>query len=167
MGTTVNGLPYPEPTAPVANGAADIRALAEAVDLKSATRIGGTWKRNAAQTISSGGVTLVLFDTETADTSGFLTPPSAQATIPAGLGGTYAIAAQVQYAIAALGLNLVRITAGGIVYDFPGTTTAGYQAGGVTVPLAAAATVKIETFHSNGANQNIIAANLALTRIGP
>ncbi len=32
MGTTAHGLPYPEPTAPVANGAADMRALAEAID---------------------------------------------------------------------------------------------------------------------------------------
>jgi len=32
MGTTVHGLPYPEPTDPVAAGAAAIRSLAEAVD---------------------------------------------------------------------------------------------------------------------------------------
>ena len=33
MGTTVGGLPYPEPTDPIAQGAAAIRALAEAIDL--------------------------------------------------------------------------------------------------------------------------------------
>lgn len=32
MGTTAHGLPYPEPTDPVANGADAIRALAEAID---------------------------------------------------------------------------------------------------------------------------------------
>lgn len=34
MATTIGGLPYPLPSAPVANGAADIRALAEAVDAR-------------------------------------------------------------------------------------------------------------------------------------
>jgi len=56
MGTTVHGLPYPEPTDPVANGAAAIRALAEAVDptLDRATwnaaggQIGGTAALGAA-----------------------------------------------------------------------------------------------------------------------
>jgi hypothetical protein len=32
MGTTIHGLPYPEPTDPVAAGAAAIRSLAESID---------------------------------------------------------------------------------------------------------------------------------------
>ena len=32
MGSTAHGLPWPDPTAPVRNGSADIRALAEAID---------------------------------------------------------------------------------------------------------------------------------------
>lgn len=35
MGTTANGLPYPEPTDPIAAGAAAIQALAVAVDIWS------------------------------------------------------------------------------------------------------------------------------------
>jgi len=46
MGTTAKGLPYPEPTDPVAAGAGAIRALAEAVDVLSprflAAAIAGT-----------------------------------------------------------------------------------------------------------------------------
>jgi len=38
MGTTPNGLPYPEPTDPVAQGAAAIKALAEAVDPRVGAR---------------------------------------------------------------------------------------------------------------------------------
>ena len=34
MGTTATGLPYPEPTDPIAGGADAIRALAEAIDLR-------------------------------------------------------------------------------------------------------------------------------------
>lgn len=58
MGTTPTGLPYPEPTDPVAQGAAAIKALAEAIDPRwlasvpvssqvwtpsVATLTGGTW----------------------------------------------------------------------------------------------------------------------------
>jgi hypothetical protein len=45
MGTTASGLPYPEPTAPVRDGALAIRQLAEAIDpranLKSFAGSGG------------------------------------------------------------------------------------------------------------------------------
>lgn len=36
MGTTSGGLPWPEPTAPVRDGAAAIRSLAEAIDSRTA-----------------------------------------------------------------------------------------------------------------------------------
>lgn len=39
MGTTANGLPWPEPTAPVRDGAAAVRALAEAVDPKAPFKV--------------------------------------------------------------------------------------------------------------------------------
>ena len=39
MGTTPSGLPYPEPTDPVAEGADAIRALAEAIELKVGDRV--------------------------------------------------------------------------------------------------------------------------------
>jgi len=58
MGTTATGLPYPEPTDPVANGAADIRALAEA--------IGTTWQRQKGLEylggyVTSGAITMPAF----------------------------------------------------------------------------------------------------------
>jgi hypothetical protein len=46
MGSTVNGLPWPEPTAPVRDGAAAIRALAEALENR-----GGGRDVQAGQTI--------------------------------------------------------------------------------------------------------------------
>jgi hypothetical protein len=46
MGQTTNGLPWPEPTAPVRQGSADIRALAEAVETR-----GGGRDLQAGQTI--------------------------------------------------------------------------------------------------------------------
>lgn len=52
MGTTAQGLPYPEPTDPVAAGADAIRALAEAIDPKLIARI---WRR--AHTSNIGGIT--------------------------------------------------------------------------------------------------------------
>lgn len=39
MGTTTHGLPYPEPTDPVADGAAAIKALAEALDALKVNRV--------------------------------------------------------------------------------------------------------------------------------
>lgn len=48
MGTTTTGLPYPEPTDPVADGAAAIRALAEA--------IGSTWTRQPGIVLNAGAV---------------------------------------------------------------------------------------------------------------
>lgn len=52
MGTTPSGLPYPEPTDPVAAGAAAIESLAEAVDT-----LVGTFGTIRAGTVPGGNVT--------------------------------------------------------------------------------------------------------------
>lgn len=123
-------------------------------------RIGGSWRRAAAQSINSGSLTSILWDTEDTDTHGFLTPTSATLTIPTGLGGVYAITTKISYAVAALGLNEISILAGGVNYDFiPQALVSGdnSQCGTVVVPLAAAATIVVRSLHSNGAAQNATA----------
>lgn len=51
MGTTTAGLPYPEPTDPVANGAAAIKALAEAVARPWVGMVTAPWSNAAPGTI--------------------------------------------------------------------------------------------------------------------
>ena len=58
MGSTASGLPYPEPTAPVREGAQAIRALAEALDPRAPKR---TWSgRGGYSTNSQGGIAINL-----------------------------------------------------------------------------------------------------------
>lgn len=56
-------------------------------------RTGGSWRRVAFQSIPNTTPTAISWDTEDADTDGFLSPSSTTATIPAGLGGVYAVTA--------------------------------------------------------------------------
>lgn len=137
-------------------------------------RVGGEWTRVANQLVSPGSFTQVLFDTELTDPDGFLTPSSGVATIPADLGGLYAITAMVQYATAALGVNAIRIgisstsgppVAAARTYDFTGNTLAGFQVGSLVVPLFAAQTITISSDHNNAGNQNLT-GYLAIHRVG-
>jgi len=60
MGTTPTGLPYPEPTDPVAGGAAAIRALAEALEPRTAYR---TEVEQVTVTLDAAGRAVVIFKT--------------------------------------------------------------------------------------------------------
>ena len=89
MGTTgTYGLPFPEDTDPVAQGAAAIEALAEAVEtLIQAPYLDAYLTANLA---INGGVTkTVLGLTEVEDTFGILDPATGIITIPAGQGGVW------------------------------------------------------------------------------
>lgn len=54
-------------------------------------RTGGTWRRNAVQSIPVGNWTQITFDTEIADTGGFLTPPATTITVPAAAAGIWGV----------------------------------------------------------------------------
>lgn len=60
MGTTANGLPYPEPTDPVAAGADAIKALA--MEAGARRLMGARYSRNAAIAWPVGVMTTLVFD---------------------------------------------------------------------------------------------------------
>ena len=69
MGFTAQGLPWPEPTAPVRDGAAAIKALADALNARGS---GFSWvAAKVSVTTSSTGIALVSFPVP------FVSPPLA------------------------------------------------------------------------------------------
>lgn len=58
-------------------------------------RTGGTWTRAASLSVANDSLTAISWDTESVDSDGFCTPTSSTITIPAGLGGLYAVTARV------------------------------------------------------------------------
>lgn len=129
-------------------------------------RTGGQWSRVAAQPATTATLTDVLWDTETTgdDPDGFLTPTSATATIPAGLGGLYSISGRVQFS--GIPTNgIVRITTAAGNYDFYPTVIGQIGGFGLVVPLAAAATVKVTGYQASGGTLNMT-GNLHIYRIG-
>jgi hypothetical protein len=136
----------------------------------SAGRTGGIWTRNAVQSIGNATTVAVIWNNEVTDSDGFLTPSTATITVPAGLGGLYACAAEITYSGASLNQNMIRFLFSSITdpYEFVGTATlTGFQTASVVVPLAAGDTFQVSTFHTNGAALNIARARLDVYRIGP
>lgn len=141
-----------------------------------ATRVGCTLRRAAAQNITSGTPNPILWDTEDEDRGGFIAVPSGTVTIPAGLGGLYAITCRVnEQAVEATfhaNRNYVDIA--------PTSTFAGTPASFRTkidsvedqavaaipaIRLAPADTVVCNIFQDTGAGQNLAAAWLSCYRI--
>ena len=127
-------------------------------------RVGGEWRRVAAQSATTATLTDVLWDTEDADTDGFLTPTSATLTIPAGRGGLYSIAGRIQFSGSPTN-GIVRITTPAGNYDFYPTVIGQIGGFGIVVPLAAAATVKVTGYQASGGSLNMT-GNLHVYRIG-
>lgn len=113
-------------------------------------RAGGSWSRTSGQSVGSGSQTTITWTTEGLDTHGFLTPTSGTVTIPAGMGGLYAITAQlVTYFIS--GRCYAQITAAGRIYRTPFTSPGeDLVSVSATVPLAAGDTISVAVFHTSG-----------------
>lgn len=113
-------------------------------------RAGGSWSRTSGQSVGSGSQTTITWTTEGLDTHGFLTPTSGTVTIPAGMGGLYAITAQlVTYFVS--DRCYAQITAAGRIYRTPFTSPGeDLVSVSATVPLAAGDTISVAVFHTSG-----------------
>jgi hypothetical protein len=136
--------------AAVAGTYVDVLTDGSTARLLSPVRAGGSWSRTSGQSVGSGSQTTITWTTEGLDTHGFLTPTSGTVTIPAGMGGLYAITAQlVTYFIS--GRCYAQITAAGRIYRTPFTSPGeDLVSVSATVPLAAGDTISVAVFHTSG-----------------
>ena len=140
-----------------ANGAAvsgavvDVLTDGSTARLLAPTRAGGSWSRPSGQSVGSGSQTTITWTTEGLDTHGFLTPTSGTVTIPAGMGGLYAITAQLDAAATLGGRCYVQDTAAGRIYRVPFTSPGeDLVAVSATLPLAAGDTISVAVYHASG-----------------
>jgi len=143
-------------------------AWAQQISRVVGLRTGGTWRRGTSQSIPNNASTHIVWDTEDADTGGFLTPPSNAVVIPTGMGGLYAVTAEATWASTALSLNSLQITVSGITdpYQFTGNTHDGLIAASAVVPIAAGAVITVQALQTSGGAVGIARARLDLYRIG-
>ena len=127
----------------------------------SSGRTGFSLARNAVQSISGGATifTAISWDTELTDTDGFIAVTSDTITIPAGLGGIYALTGTVNWA-SAPGTNssveIYNVTNGNIFRQAVGgasqmtncTVT-------VTIALAASDQIQLRVSHGGGSAVNV------------
>ena len=114
-------------------------------------RAGGSWSRPSGQSVGSGSQTTITWTTEAVDTHGYLTPTSGTVTIPAGMGGLYAITAQLDAAAALGGRCYGQVTAAGRIYRVPFTSPGeDLVAVSATLPLAAGDTISVAVYHASG-----------------
>jgi len=125
--------------------------------------VGCQLRRVANQSITNGVATAISWDTEDVDTNGFIAVTSSTITIPAGLGGLYAITAY---------LNCAGITGtGGAIIIDPTSSITGMPADfltpldetrdrgsfGIIIPLLAGDTFNVQAFHASAAAVNFTA----------
>ena len=114
-------------------------------------RAGGSWSRTSGQSVGSGSQTTITWTTETLDTHGYLSPTSGTVTIPAGMGGLYAISVALDAGAALGGRCYAQITAAGQIFRGPFTSPGENRVSvSATVPLAAGDTVSVAMYHASG-----------------
>lgn len=137
--------------AAVAGTYVDVLTDGSTARLLSPVRAGGSWSRTSGQSVGSGSQTTITWTTEGLDTHGFLTPTSGTVTIPAGMGGLYAITAQLDAAAPLGGRCYAQITAAGRIYRTPFTSPGeDLAAVAVTLPLASGDTISVAVYHASG-----------------
>lgn len=122
--------------------------------------------RRAADQAVTAGQTTITWDTEDADTDGFITVSSNTITIPAGLSGMYSICGRIVSSTAFPGNSYIVVIAGGVGYAFhiPSVSTQNNGAYSVTCLLNATATVEVACYLSSGSSN--FTGNLEMCRIG-
>ena len=140
-------------------------------------RTGCTIRRSANQSIATDTRTNFSFDAEDADTDGFFSPTSTTVTIPAGLGGLYAIGfsassattlgttAMAYISCAGSATQIVTTGAGANDNGFPVVSSRYYIGCSAILPLAAADTIVAGYYQNNGTSINFT-ARLTVYRIG-
>ncbi len=140
-----------------ANGAAvagtyvDVLTDGSTARLLAPTRAGGSWSRTSGQSVGSGSQTTITWTTEAIDTHDYLTPTSGTVTIPTGMGGLYAITAQLDAGATLGGRCYAQITAAGRIYRTPFTSPGeNLVSVSATVPLASGDTISVAMYHASG-----------------
>ena len=137
--------------AAVSGAVVDVLTDGSTARLLAPTRAGGSWSRTSGQSVGSGSQTTITWTTEGLDTHGFLTPTSGTVTIPAGMGGLYAITVALDADAPLGGRCYAQITAGGQIFRGPFTSPGEDRvAVAVTLPLAAGDTVSVAMYHASG-----------------
>lgn len=127
------------------------------VEGKMVGRVGCTVRRAANQNIPSGILTAYSFDTEDYDSDGFIAVTATTITIPTGLGGIYAIAGKNNSGNNGSNRVLKIVTSGAGDYsmcDLQNLAVADNYGFGITVLLAAGATIQLQAYQSTGGGVN-------------
>lgn len=120
--------------------------------VQALNRTGGTWRRAANQSIPSGAWTLLIFDTEVADTNGFATPPASAFTVPAGCDGLYSVTVNAYIGYGAGFVSTVSLLISGITENMTSVSdgVTGTATLSVTAPLAVGGQVFARIYQNSG-----------------
>ena len=119
-----------------------VSVLSNALSVLSAFDVGVRLFHSLTQTISTGGISVLSFDTERWDTNGFHNATSAtQITIPAGQGGKYLIGVATTWDANATGIRVVGIRLNGATFHL--LIEANAVSGGATTRLAGAVVMNL------------------------
>lgn len=134
------------------------------------TRRGCRLRRAAVQSINTATTTSISWDTEDQDTDGYIAVTGTTVTVPAGLGGLYAITFAAT-GVTTTGRLFGNIAVTSALTGYPSefrTVSAGVEtlvSCAVTLPLLAGDSFVSRIFHTNGAAANFTAW-LAFYRVG-
>jgi len=156
MGITANGLPYPVPTDPIADGADAIRALAEALDprIKSSP---GVVLTATGISIGSSAANDINWNGEISDPDNWHAANAVDVVVPAGKGGRYTVSATLILNGGLLG-TLAAMSAminGTTMYSLP--LESAWFGGTLTFvrTLAAGDTIKFQVYQNSGAARGV------------
>jgi hypothetical protein len=135
-------------------------APAWATPASGSTFVGASVYKSGNQSITSGTVTNVSFDTENYDTNAFHdnSTNNSRMTIPTGYGGKYLVTAKLYYDSNAAGYREIQIKKNGTqvqFFYFGPNSTYTTQQGAIVLSLAAADYVEIGTYQNTGGALNI------------
>lgn len=125
-------------------------------------------RRAALQSIPDAVVTAVSWDTEDFDSDGFIAVTATTITVPAGLGGWYAISAVAFGTGVATTRAFLDIVAATRIWRTSADASADEDqtSNGIVVRLLAAETVRVDLFQDSAGAMNMT-ARLEMVRIGP
>jgi hypothetical protein len=129
-------------------------------------RIGASLRRVAVQSIADAAEADISWDTEDYDSDGFIAVTGTTLTVPAGLGGMYAITARGGLPAEPTVTSYSYLTAGGNTYfQGPNTSTKRFYVASIVIPLLAAGTVKWTVYQDHTGAQDFT-GHLFMYRIG-
>ena len=163
MPTTASGIIYPASSANTQLWT-HFQTMADSIETPLASLIEDRHldvTRTTTQSITHNSTSYISFNSEIADTHGYITVTSDTITIPTGAGGVYCISAYARYAANATGFRVLGIeVAGSVVAEWRGLahttggqpTSMGASIGGIR--LAQTNTIKLLTFQNSGGALN-------------